>query len=318
MSHKKAGYLYALLAAVFFASIAILGKQVIQSGVNSIELMLWQYLFTLIMLATYLLIRQPKSLKVSKSELKRLALLGLIGSASTNLFFYLALNYLSAGMSSMLLFTNPIFITLYMWLSRSKTISRMNWIAMLMAFVGCLLVLDLFSGVGALAPIVGNELPLDGNKFPIDGAKAPIGIGLGLLSGLCYAFYNVFADLKLKELDPNVINLYGSGFAIILPISLFIIQGQPLRVLTLHQYGLIWLLAGAAGILPIFFIFKAIRFIGSEKASVIATMELPLTVLMAAVFLKESMNVPQIMGIVLISAAGLLLHRSDHKRSEQS
>ena len=297
MSHKKAGYLYALLASLFFASIAILGKQVIQSGVNSIELMLWQYLFTLMMLAAYLLIRQPQSLKVSKDELKRLALLGLIGSASTNLFFYLALNYLSAGMSSMLLFTNPIFITLYFWLSRSKEISRMNWISMLMAFIGCLLVLDLFSGTGAIAPI---------------------GIGLGLLSGLCYAFYNVFADLKLKELDPNVINLYGSGFAIILPISLFILQGQPLRVLTLHQYGLIWLLAGAAGILPIFFIFKAIRLIGSEKASVIATMELPLTVLMAAVFLKESMNVPQIMGIVLISAAGLLLHRSDHKRSEQS
>lgn len=292
MSRSKTGYLYALSAAVFFAAIAILSKTVLNSGVGTFELMFWQYACIIVLLAAFLLLKQPETLRIDGRTLRSLALLGLIGSAATNVFFYLALQQLSAGMTSMLLFTNPIFITFYLWLSKSRTIHRSQWAAVTMAFIGCVLVLDLI-GDGAVTPLAG--------------------VGMGLLSGVSYAFYNIYADLKLRHVDANVINFYSSVFAILLPIGLMAFTRTPLRILNLEQYATIGLLAVVAGILPIFLIFQAIRRIGSEKASVVATMELPMTILLAAIFLKERMSLTQMAGIVLISAASFLLQRSDRQ-----
>jgi drug/metabolite transporter (DMT)-like permease len=66
-------------------------------------------------------------------------------------------------------------------------------------------------------------------------------------------------------------------------------------------------LAVVSGILPIIFIYKGIKLVGADKASIVATSELPLTILMSFLVLGERMNIVQLSGIALIICSIIIL-----------
>ena len=289
MRQHTYGYLYAVLAAFFFAMIAIIGKDLISGGTHPLQVSLYQYLFTILMLGIWLYFRKRGTLRCSRKTLLDCALLGTVGGAATTLLFYSALNYLDAGVTSMLLFINPVYIALFFAVTKIRKMKPVNYISVGIAVVGASLVLDIFSG---------------SLKF------SPIGLTLGILSGIAYAFYNVYADLKLKSEDPNVINFYACIAALILTALLLVFGGIGFSI-TISSLPPIIFLAGFSGILPIYFIFKALQYIGSEKVSVIASVELPMTLIMAFTILKEHMKPIQLFGVALIIISTILLHRNE-------
>ncbi len=286
-NHHLKGYLYAFAAAFFFSFIAIISKNLLTNGLSPIQLMFYQFTLTLILLGIWIGIRNPAHFKVSKKQLLHLALQGIIGSTGTNFFFYIALDHMSAGLASMLLFLNPVFVTLFFAVTGMRQLKWYNYGSVMLAMSGAALVL----GILGKAPI----------------AATAIGIAFGLMSSLCYAFFNVFADLKLQAIKPNVINFYTALFGAIISGSVIILTKMPLT-LQVSQVPMIFLLTLCAGILPVIFIFSALKIIGSEKLTVVATIELPITLILAYLFLKEQMNPLQMVGVLLILSATLLLH----------
>ncbi len=289
MKSHTYGYIYAVLAAFFFSLIAIIGKGLISGGTHPIQVTFYEYLNIVILLGVWLAIKNPKSFRIKTPMILRFSLLGIIGGTGTTLFFYSALQYLDAGVTSMLLFINPVYITLFFAITGIRKMKWMNYVSVLMAVFGAAMVLDFVSNVNHLNPK---------------------GILLGICSGLCYAFYNVYADLKLKEEDPNVINFYACIASFVLTLILLWGSGQGF-IIHINDYLSIFILAGLSGILPIYFIFKALKHIGSEKVSVIASVELPFTLIMAFTILQEHMAASQLFGIVLIIASTILIQRSE-------
>lgn len=285
--HHLKGYMYAFAAAFFFSFIAIISKNLLLGGLMPIQLMFYQFTLTLVLLGIWIGIRNPGDLKISKRQLLHLALQGIIGSTGTNFFFYMALGHMSAGLASMLLFLNPVFVTLFFAVTGMRHLKWYNYASVMLAMSGAALVL----GILGKAPI----------------AATAIGIVFGLMSSLCYAFFNVFADLKLQTIKPNVINFYTALFGAVISGSVIVSAQIPLT-LQLTQVPMIFLLTLCAGILPVIFIFSALKIIGSEKLTVVATIELPITLILAFLFLKEQMNPLQIVGVLLILSATLLLH----------
>jgi len=296
MRHHTYGYIYAILAAFFFALIAIIGKGLISGGTHPLQVSFYQYLFTILILGIWLFFRKPASLRCSRKKLLNFALLGTIGGAGTTLLFYSALKYLDAGITSMLLFIHPVYIAIFFAVTKIRKMKRINYISVIIAVIGASLVLDIYSG-----------------SLKLSAA----GLIFGALSGIAYAFYNLFADLKLKSEDPNAINFYASIAALILTAILLIFGRIGFSISPASLPPIIFL-AGFSGILPIYFIFKALQFIGSEKVSVIASIELPMTLIMAFTILKEHMRPIQLFGVVLIIVSTVLLHyneTADHQES---
>jgi len=64
-------------------------------------------------------------------------------------------------------------------------------------------------------------------------------------------------------------------------------------------------------LLPILFLFKGINLIGSEKAGIVAVAELPFTLLVAFIFLGETLTFIQITGIVLVIIAVFVLQKEN-------
>jgi len=288
------GYLYGFLAALLYALVSVVAKHLITGGNHPVQITFFQYVFTVSILGTWILLRKPDGLRCSIQKIGCFALLGIFGGGSTNLLFYSALQYLNAGIASMLLFLHPVLITIFFAVTRIKVLKPVNYFCVMIAASGAAIVLDVFS---------------DTINF------SAAGILFGILSGGTYAFYNIFADLKLKEEDPNVINFYACVAAMLLTMAILAFSGIGFQV-EMNTLPSIFFLAVFSGVLPAYCFFKALQYIGSEKVSVISSVELPLTLVLAFLLLKESMKPFQIFGIALIVLATVVLHRNEGEGAE--
>lgn len=287
MQSSRIGYVYILLSAFFFALIAVLGKTVLNMGINAFDLLILQYATTVLFLLVYYAVSDIRKLRLSPTGLKTIMVQGLIGSAGTTVFFYLALQRMNAGIASMMLFTHPVLVSIYFMATRTKRITVTNNLALLAAFVGSMMVINIFN---------------------IDVSKTPIlGLLLGAASSVTYAFYNIYADMKLKEFEPLLVTFYTSLaillVALLLRPGFFSFQFELTTELVLYVAEL----AVVSGIMPVVLLYKGISRIGADKASIVATSELPITILLSFIVLGETMGLVQLGGILLIICSVIIL-----------
>jgi drug/metabolite transporter (DMT)-like permease len=300
---RKIGYIYIIIASSCYAMIGIFGKLVLNSGFSAFELLFYQYVIMAAFLSGWILIKSPGDLHVSKKMLINLMIQGIIGAAGTSVLYYMALAKINVGMASMLFFTYPIFVNLFFIFTGIRKINLGSKIALAFAFIGSCLVLNIFT-----TGIAGISLA---------------GIVLGILSSICYAFFNVFADLKLNTLKPITISFYTSMVTMIIggilapgalphfAAATGLGSGAGPTPLLMAMLVYLAMLALICGVLPTILMYEGIARIGADKASILSSSELPLTILFAYLVLGEKMVLIQIVGIILIVAALLMLHRSD-------
>jgi drug/metabolite transporter (DMT)-like permease len=58
---------------------------------------------------------------------------------------------------------------------------------------------------------------------------------------------------------------------------------------------------------PVIFLYKGIRIVGADKASIVANAELPITIVLSFLVLEERMGPVQLFGILLIMCSIILL-----------
>ncbi|MHB1393101.1 MAG: DMT family transporter [Clostridia bacterium] len=287
MNKSRIGYVYVLLASFFFALVAVIGKTVMNSGINVFDLLILQNTAAIVFLLAYFAIVDIKKLFLDRRRLKTILIQGLVGSAGTTILFYLALQRMNAGIASMLLFTHPVLVCLYFMATKTRKITLTSNFALLAAFLGSVMVI---------------------NVFNIDMTKTPIvGLGFGIVASAAYAFYNIYADIKLKDFEPLVTNFYTS--VTILVVTLILRPGFFRFEFAMTTELLLYIceLAVVSGILPVLFLYKGINKVGADKASIVATSELPITILMSFFVLGERMGPVQLGGILLIMCSIIIL-----------
>lgn len=296
MKERKRGYILGVASAFFYALQVVLGKFILNAGMAAMDLLVIQYTGSTMILAVFLLLRKNKMLfRPEKKYWIPLIIQGIIGCFSTSFFFYLAMERLDAGIASVLLYLCPVYICVFFMVTGIRKISLSNNVAVVFALAGALLALDIFTG----------EI-----RYSI------LGIALGAISGICYAFYGVFADLKLRALKTEQMLFF---MYLTATIAFWIINpgflSQSSLVIEPKMIILI-ICVTFLQVLPMALLNLAIREIGSHRASVVATAELPFTILLAYAILSESFVGIQLVGILLIVAAILLLQKKEKTKSE--
>lgn len=287
MKSNKLGYIYVLLASFFFALIAVIGKTVINSGISVYNLLIMQNTASVLFMLAYFIVVDIRKLFLDRQKLKTILIQGIFGSATTTILFYMALERMNAGIASMLLFTHPVLVSVYFIATRSKKITITNNLALLTAILGSVMVI---------------------NVFNIDLVKTPVvGIIIGVAASAAYAFYNIYADVRLKDFEPLIITFY-TNFTVLI-IALLLHPGFFRFEFALTAKLLLYVceLAIISGILPIVFLYKGINVVGADKASIAATSELPITVLLSYIVLGEKMELVQLLGIAMIMGAIIIL-----------
>jgi drug/metabolite transporter (DMT)-like permease len=270
---------YSILSAILFGSAGLIVKFAYVEGIDSINLLTLQYIIAVAIMFLVLFITNREALKVSRRILVHLVALGIIGNTFMTVFYYLAFKYLPVTMVAILLYTYPIMVFIYSFFYGKEKVGPKKFIALIMAFCGCVLALGLIGG---------------------ENVYSKVGILYGILSALFYAFMNIYSENKLSNVDSLTINFYSTLFSlislIIYKFPAFIFKGE----VSIGLIGYTTLLAVLCEILPLTLLYAAIKRIGSLKVSIIGNLEIPTAMVLSYIFLHESITLLQLIGAILV------------------
>lgn len=282
----------ALLAALGFSLKAIFVKLAYPYGVDAITLLALRMGFALpVFLWVGLAEHRRAGGNLTRGDWGRLFVLGFLGYYGASILDFRGLEYISAGLERLILFTYPTLTIMIGVLFQGKPFSRREAVAVMLCYIGIGFAFmhdlglgeakDVWTG-GALvfASSVSYALYLSGS--------APMIARLGAMR---------FSALAMLMSSAVTLLHFSSSH----PLTAFI---QPLPV-----YG--WGLAMAlfATVVPVFAQSAAIRRVGAGRASLFAMVGPLLTIGFGWWLLNESISVAQMAGAALVVAGILIVSR---------
>lgn len=278
------GTVCVLVSAAAFGSMAIFAKLAYAAGLDAASLLFLRFtLAGLCLLPVVLIGRLPWP---RGRALVALLVMGGVCYTGNSQTFFMALNYAPAGTVALLLYLYPVLVMLLSaWLFGEQLTAR-KWLAAALTFSGLVITL-------------GLEL-----------AGQPLGIALGVASALIYSTYILLGGRYATGSHP-----ISSACVVFLAASvtnglIVLAKGDGLHW-PHNSAGWLALLAIAliCTVLAIVGFLVGLRWVGATRASMMSTFEPVVTVLLAAVWLGESVSMSQLLGGALILAGVLVLSR---------
>ena len=282
----------ALLAALGFSLKAIFVKLAYPYGVDAITLLTLRMGFALpIFLWVGLAEHRRARNKLTGGDWGRLFVLGFLGYYGASILDFRGLEYISAGLERLILFTYPTLTILIGVLFQGKPFSKREALAVVLCYIGIGFAFMHDLGLG-------------------DAQDVWLGSALVFASSVSYALYlsgSAPMIARLGALRFSALAMLMSSAVTLLhfssshPLTAFI---QPLPV-----YG--WALAMAlfATVVPVFAQSAAIRRVGAGRASLFAMVGPLLTIGFGWWLLNESISVAQMAGALLVVAGILIVSR---------
>lgn len=282
----KKGYIFSILSAIMFGCAGIFVKLAFKSGLDSVSLLSTQYIIAITVMFAVAFIKNRDLLIVSKRQIFDLAMLGIVGNTFMTIFYYQAFIYLPVAVVTLLLYTYPIMIFIYTFIFKKSKFKLKKLVAVLIAFSGCLLTLNVTSG---------------------NISFSYIGIIFGLLSAVFYSFMNLYTETHLSKVNSLAINAYSTLFSL---LALMIYRFPTFlfkKEITSENLKYIVLLAVLCEIIPLTLLYEAIKYIGALKVSIISNLEIPTAMIISFCILNEKVMPTQIGGALLIVYAVYLV-----------
>ncbi len=239
-----------------------------------------------VFLVTVLALFNRRLLIVSPRHILDFALLGIIGVAGSNYTYYMAIQITNVGIAILMQYTAPTLVAIYMVLSRQERVSGVKSLAIVLSLSGSAVML------GAFSPNVHITM---------------LGIFLGMLSALCFAFFNVYNRVASKEYSTWTALTWtlvcGAAFWIILDAVTGPVKGdigiQEMWTLTIFSFSSI--------VIPYYFYFTGLRHLAASTAVIVSTLEPVVAILTSFIILGESMSLTQTLGGIFVVGAVILL-----------
>lgn len=278
------GVVLAILAATGFSLKAIFVKQAyLIANVEPVTLLSLRMLFSLpfFMLISFPALKQIQKLTFRESVL--LICLGLAGYYGASILDFMGLEYISAGLERIILFSYPVLtIAIGICCLGARFDKRL---------VGPVSMCTL----GVICACL-SDLQIH------DGAKH-IWLGILLVAGsaLCYAFYQALSEPMIIRLGAKTFSVLAMLVSIIAVELHFIIQ-LPLSELKQPRdvYFLCAMMAVFSTVLPVFFQSAATKYIGAARSVLISTIGPALTLIFGWLILGEAITGLQIIGMLLV------------------
>lgn len=285
-SRQTRGIINGILSGVSFGLIPLFSIPVIAAGMGSVSILVYRFLFGSGTMLLMLLWRKT-DMRISLSQLWRIALLSLfyIGTAIATLECY---HYLSSGIATALVYTDPIWCALIGLILLGEPFSWRLTSSVVLATVGVMMMTGVFSE---------------------DGTFSLIGLLWGLLSGLSYALYLILVPrLKVKSIPSLKLTFYVFFIGMFL-LALYdvAIHGSIERVST----GQCWVNLLLLGLIPTALsnicVTMSLRLIDSTVVAILGAFE-PLTAMVVGILvLDDPYSVLSISGAALILIAVAVL-----------
>jgi drug/metabolite transporter (DMT)-like permease len=201
--------------------------------------------------------------------------------------YFVALERIEASLLSLLLYTFPAIVAVAAVLLGRERMTGRRLAALALALGGLVLVL---AGAGT-------------------GALEPVGVALGLGAAVVYSTYILASQGVAGRVDARVLSaLVCSGAAVSLTVGTALIGQLRPGAVTLGGWGWLGCIAVVSTVGAIGLFFAGLRRAGPTSASILATVEPLVTVVLAFLVFSETLTPVQLAGGALVLAAVLVLN----------
>ena len=251
--------------------------------------------FSLIILFLLLVSTQGwQRIKLPWRDLAYCFLLGTLGVAVSNYFYYVAIQRINVATAIIVQYIAPVWVLLYVVARRQQKLTLQKVAAVALAITGIALVIDI---LGARS-ITG---------FQLDA----YGLVAALLASFSFAFYNVGGHRILARHDRWRVLVWTLAAASIF----WLIVNPPWKIIVAHYAPAQWLflfLFSMISVLGAFSLyFLGLQYLEPTRAIIVSCLEPVFSIVLAALLLGEVLRPIQIFGIVLVLAAIVIVQRPD-------
>ncbi|MFC1812731.1 DMT family transporter [Thermodesulfobacteriota bacterium] len=281
------GYFYVVSAALMWALSGSSAKFLFNSGITPFQLVQLRLTISTVLLFFCLLIRFSSLLKISLGDIFYFILFGTVGMAGVQFTYLFTISKIKVAAAILLQYLAPSLIALHAVVFMKEKLSRSTLIALVGATLGCYLVVGAYN-----LEILSMNI---------------VGIISGLLSAVTFAWYTIHGEYGMRRYNPWTVLFYALLFGAVV----WNILHPPLEAF-MHAYSPVqwaWILyIGVMGtLIPFGLYLEGINLIRSTRASITATLE-PITAgIISYIFLNEIMEIPQIIGGVIVIVSIILL-----------
>ena len=281
-------YFYIILAAVFWGGMGLFVNNLSAQGFSTVQISLLRSGVSALLTGCWILLRDRKLFRFRLRDSWMFLGTGIVSYFLFNNCYFLAIRQVGVAVSSVLLYTSPIFVTVMSCIFFREKMTARKVLCLILAVGGCALVSGLASG--------GS------------GELTAQGIGLGLASGLCYALYSIFSTVALKKYNSLTVTFYTFLLGTLAAMCI----GQPALTfrMAVEPQSIFWVLALGilSGAVPYFLYTLGLTGVETSHASVIATVE-PVVASCIGIFLyREKADLFTLLGILMILGAAVLLN----------
>jgi drug/metabolite transporter (DMT)-like permease len=286
------GYLLAATGAALFSLNGIWARYLLDDGVDAARLSQLRSAGAWLILLVVLGLARPDLLRVDRSMLPGLALLGVVGLAAVHATFFLAIDRLEIGPALTIQYLAPLLLLVWLRTVHGRRIAPSLWGAVGLSLLGCFLVVEAYDAGGLDA----------------------VGLIAAFGSTVTFAIYMVGSERAGHRLEPVTTLFWVFGFA-----TVFWALATPWWSFPWDGFGSARNLAYAAALIvagtlvPFICIVASLRHIPAPRAAVVATLEPALAGVFAWILLGEELAAVQIAGgaVVLTAVAWVQSRRPD-------
>lgn len=292
------GYVLAIIAGVCFGLMGVLTRGLSELGFNSLQISSMRPTIAVIVYVLINVIRNPKVFKVDIKGLLFFAIYGIVTFDGMFFAFTYSIEHTSIATASVLLFTNPIIVIILSRIFFKEKLTNRKIIATILTIVGCVLIVKAY----------------DPSSLKLNG----VGIVWGIISGFAVALQNILGKYGVEKYDYRTQLVYSFIFA-----ALFMwILSPPTKIIAMATTPKAWILILSIGlfatVIPNGTFIKALQYIESSKVSVLTSVEPIVATLLGYFMFKENVEIPQIIGMIIIVLAVVVIQNDSKNISDKS
>ncbi len=290
------GIIYIILSGFLYGFLGFFGYGALQASADIANMLFWRFFIASIFIALVLL-PQLKQIKIDIPIMLTILTASAIFYGTSTFAYFLSAAHLGTGLAMVVFFTYPAIVVLCNRFMYKYHIHKGYYVSVVAILLGLFLLADI------------------GKSFNY------LGILLGLFSAAGYAFY-IMMSKKYNQLNPLL-----SALMVSIGCSCFcLIYALSAQTFTVPMDTSFWLNSLGLGILstalPILLLLEGLKYISSEKASILGVLEPVFVALIGVLLLGEELKFLQVLGVIIILGGALLalaepLFKAAERRSEK-
>lgn len=282
-------FVFVLIAAALWGTAGIFIRSIEGDNVSQTQIVLMRSLFSSLVLGAVILFKDTRLFRVKMKDLWLFICGGIFSIVLFNYSYYKTMSYTSLSVAAVLLYTAPFFVIIISRILFKEKLTVNKIVALLVAFVGCLMVSGVFDAAQRIS------------------AKALI---FGLLTGLGYAMYTIFGELILRRgYHTLTLTFYVFFFACIGSIpfikpseTVYLFANKPSVIFIMLLMGIF------NTVLPYIFYTSGLKGLEPSVAPIIAILEPVVATLVGVFIFKERITLLGVFGVITVLVSVCILN----------